>query len=98
MARITKVQPIVYNALIEKPETREDDFILVLEVYKNYVSGEISLATALEHHLELGLPSFVSIVRARRKLQKMYPELETFKIADIRAQEETEFRNYALNS
>lgn len=98
MARIREVQAIVYNVLFETPEARADDFILVLEVYKRFVSGELSFATVFEHHIELGLPSFSGIVRARRKLQSKYPELVNEVAATIRAQEETEYRAYALNS
>jgi hypothetical protein len=98
MARIAKVQPIVYKALLERPETRADDYILVLEVYKHFISAEMSLKTVLEHHIELGLPSFASIVRSRRKLQKIYPELVNKEAAKIRAQERKEYKAYALNS
>jgi hypothetical protein len=98
MARIGKVQPIVHNLLIDKPETRADDFILVLEVYKHFVNENIMLGTALAHHRELGLPSFASILRSRRKIQSQYPELVNKATAEIRAQEETEYRDYALNS
>ena len=97
MARISKVQPIVHNILIDKPETRADDFLLVLEVYKHFVSGEMSLTTVFEHHIELGLPSFASVVRARRKLQRKHQELVNETAAEIRAQEETEYRAYAIN-
>lgn len=98
MARIKKVQPIVYKTLIDKPETRADDFILVLEVYKHFVSGEMSLATILEHHGAFGLPSFASILRTRRKLQRKYPELVNKAVGDKRAKAETEYRAYAINS
>lgn len=98
MARIAKVQPIVHNILIDKPETRADDFLLVLEVYKPLVGDGVSLQTALKWHKEFGLPSFASIVRTRRKLQRMYPELEDKTATEIRAQEEKEYKAYALNS
>lgn len=98
MARIKKVQPLVYNALVDKPETRTDDFILVLEVLKNFVTPEMRLETVLEHHVELGIPSFASILRSRRKLQRKHPELVNETAAEIRAQEETEYRDYALNN
>lgn len=98
MARIAKVQPIVHNILIDKPETRADDFLLVLEVYKPLVCDGVSLQTALKWHKEFGLPSFASIVRTRRKLQRMYPELEDKTATEIRAQEEKEYKAYALNS
>lgn len=98
MARITKVQPLVYTALVERPEARADDYILVLEVYKHFISPEMSLKTVLEHHIELGLPSFASIVRSRRKLQRKYPELVNETAAAIREGEREEYRQYALNS
>lgn len=98
MARITKVQPIVYEALITRPETRTDDYILVLEVYKHFISVEMSFNTVLEHHIELGLPSFASIVRARRKLQEKYPELINETAAVMREAEQKEYKAYALNS
>lgn len=98
MARIQKVQPLVYTALVENPETRTDDFILVLEVYKNFVTPEMQLKTVLEHHIELGIPSFASIMRARRKLQRKHPELANATATAIRAREEAEYKEYALNN
>lgn len=98
MARIMKVQQMVHNALVDNPVTRTDDFLLVLEVLKNYVTTEMSIETVLEHHIELGVPSFATIVRARRKLQAKYPELINEKAAQIRAAEEKEFKAYAINS
>ena len=97
MARISKVQAIVHNVLIDIPETRADDYILVLEVFKKFINPDISIRTALEHHIELGLPSFASIVRARRKIQAKHPDLVNETAAEIRAQEETEYKSYALN-
>lgn len=98
MARIAKVQPLVYKALVERPETRANDHILVLEVYKHFINTETSLKTVLEHHIELGLPSFASIARVRRKLQSKYPELVNAKAAELRAKEEKEYRAYAINN
>ncbi len=98
MARITKVQPLVFEALKQRPETRADDYLLVLEVYKNFISVDMSLKTILEHHIELGLPSFASIVRIRRKLQKCYPDLTTEAARAMRKKEESEYKNYALNN
>ena len=98
MARIQKVQPIVYEALVNCPETRADDYILVLEVFKHFISPEMSINTVLEHHIELGLPSFASILRTRRKLQRKHPELVNAKAAEIREAEEKEYRDYALHS
>lgn len=98
MARIQKVQPIVYEALLNCPEARADDYILVLEVYKHFISVEMSIKTVLEHHIELGLPSFASIIRTRRKLQEKHPELVNETAAAMREGEEKEYKAYALNS
>lgn len=98
MERIRNVQPLVYNALVENPETRKDDFILVLEVFKNFITGDMRLETVLKHHKELGVPSFASIIRIRRKLQIKYPELLNESTAEMRATAETEYKDYALNN
>lgn len=98
MARLRKVQPLVYNALADHPETRTDDFILVLEVLKNFVTPEMRLETVLEHHEELGLPSFASILRTRRKLQRKYPELVNTTTAQMREAAEEDYRKYALDN
>lgn len=98
MARIQKVQPLVYAALKNTPETRADDYLLVLEVYKHFISVEMSIKTVLEQHIELGLPSFASIVRIRRKLQAQYPELINKPAKKMRLSEEQKYRAYALNN
>lgn len=98
MERIKNVQPLVQKALVEKPETRKDDFLLVLEVYKNFISPNKHLKTVLTHHKELGVPSFASIIRIRRKLQKKYPELENESTAEMRANAEKEYKAYAVNN
>lgn len=98
MARITKLQPLVKEALETNPDTRANDNLLILEVFKHFVSEDMSIKTILEHHIELGLPSFASIVRIRRKLQAKYPELVNETAAQIRAEEEKEYKAYATNS
>lgn len=98
MARIAKVQPLVYAALVNNPKTRKDDFLLILEVLKHYVTTNIEMEAVLTYHKELGVPSFASIIRIRRKLQEQHPELEDAEAKEIRSKEEEEFRNYARNN
>ncbi len=98
MERIKNVQPLVYKALAEKPETRKDDFLLVLEVFKNFIPAYARFETVLLYHKQLGIPSFASIIRIRRKLQKKYPELETVNTAEMRASAEREYKAYAIHS
>lgn len=95
MAKIQKVEPLVYKALVDIPATRDNDFILIHEVLKNFVDTKMSISTALNNHVILGLPSFASIIRIRRKLQAQYKELEGTKVKEQRAKEEQEFRDYA---
>lgn len=98
MKRIQNVQPLVYKALADIPETRTDDFILVLEVLKNFITPQMNFETVLKHHLELGVPSFASIIRIRRKLQRQYPELTNKASAEMRSEAEKDYKEYALNS
>ena len=95
MARVNRVQDIVFEILQDYPETRGDDFLLVLEVYKRFAPVGESFESILRRHIEIGLPSFASIVRARRKLQVMHPELIDIEAADVREIEEEFYREYA---
>lgn len=94
MKRIQNVQPLVYAALTDHPETRTDDFILVLEVLKNFITPQMNFETVLKHHTELGVPSFASILRIRRKLQRLYPELTNEATAEMRAKAENDYKAY----
>lgn len=96
--RIPNVQPLVYRALADIPESRTDDFILVYEVWKNFLPPEMSIKTAFKYHTELGIPSFASIIRIRRKLQKEYPEFTNEATAEMRGEAEKDYRAYAVNS
>lgn len=98
MAKIAKVEPLVYKALTDNPSTRTDDFLLLYEVYKNFINGDLTFETVVKHHVELGLPSFVSIPRTRRKLQTRYPELAEQETVEKRAEEEKVYKAYALNN
>lgn len=98
MAKIQKVQPLVYAALVDNPNTRKDDFLLILEVLKNFITTDMRLNEVLKHHVELGIPSFASIIRIRRILQAKHPELVDLPAQAVREQEEKEFKAYALNN
>lgn len=98
MERIKNVQPLVLKALAEKPETRKDDFLLVLEVFKNFIKGDMRLETVLLNHKDLGVPSFASILRIRRKLQRKHPELADPNTVEMRESAEREYKAYATNN
>ena len=98
MARIKTLEPLVYAALEEKPATRSDDFLLILEVLKHFVETDERLEIVLQHHKELCLPSFASIIRIRRILQLKHPHLVDKEMQEIRKSEEAEFKDYARDN
>ncbi len=97
MAKLEKFHNIVFEILQEKEETREDDFLLFYEVIKRIGLGNLRLDYILTNHAILGIPSFETISRCRRKIQREHPELSGEAMRKIRKKEEMEFRAYALN-
>lgn len=95
MAKINTTQNTVLRILESNPSARADDYVLILEVLKEYIDTNISVATLLLHHVELGIPSIETITRARRKLQNKFPHLVDEEAKAIRKEEEKEFRQYA---
>lgn len=99
--RAKQIEPLVREALTNKPATRDDDFLLMFEVYKHYIGSiefhYLSIAYVLENHRDFGLPSFESITRARRKLQELDPALASSKkMQKIRDAEEAAYKAYAM--
>lgn len=100
MSKCVKVEPIVKKVLAEKPYTREDDFALVYEVFKEFLPNidELSFQDVMFNHKEYGLPYFESVRRTRPKLQNKYPELlPPQSVQDARKLEEAEYKVYALS-
>jgi len=64
------IEELVYKALVDKPETRKDDYKLIHAVLNNFVDDKMSLEAVMLHHTELGLPSLETITRCRRRLQE----------------------------
>lgn len=93
--KIYEVENIVLRALEEHPETRKDNFILYIDVLKNFVDIRHSLLYVFENHVELGIPSLESITRCRRKLQEKHPELRNAQAVEIRKDKEKEFIEYS---
>lgn len=100
MSKCAKVEPIVKKVLEEKPYTREDDFSLVYEVFKEFLPNidDLSFQDVMTNHKEYGLPYFESVRRTRPKLQNKYPELLPSKeIQEARKLEEVDYKSYALS-
>ena len=106
MKRLINITQAVKEILEEKPETRDDDNLLWLEALRLSVRDwkygnkmcDLTLAYVLKSINRLGLPSFESVSRARRKLQETYPELRGPDRAQRRrAENEKKFEEYARN-
>lgn len=100
MSRCSKVEPIVKKVLEEEPYTREDDFLLVYEVFRKFLPDieKYDFKEIMLHHRDYGLPYFESVRRTRQKLQSKYPELESSKRTQRgRKLEEADYKSYALS-
>lgn len=94
-----KVEEIVKEILIKNPKTRDDDFELIAEYYYQLCPDilDMKFSHVFLGHKELGLTSFKSIERARRKVQAKYPTLASQKVKQRRKQLENEYREFYSN-
>ena len=90
------------KAILQKNEdARNDDMVLYLALCDLYLEdvGNMPLVQILTNHKEIGLPSFESVGRTRRKLQEKYPELlGSVRMQKIKARGEKAYRKYAKES
>ena len=101
MPKIKTIEDNVRYVLEKCPGTRGDDFRLVGSVWIACydLDPSISWAHVFDKHKELGLPSWGSITRARRKLQEKHPELRADKeVEEIRMNAQAEYIGYALEA
>lgn len=100
MSKCKKVEPLVLEILKTKEETRSDDFLLIYEVYKNYLPDidTLSFKEVMLNHRELNIPSFETVRRTRPKLQNKYPDLQPPEIIQqLRKEAEEDYRSYVLS-
>ena len=96
MSKLNKIKNIVLRVLEKNTEARKDDFVLFSLVCDELgVPSNFDLRTMLNNHRLFGLPSWESVSRARRKIQAEQPELKDAEMAEIRADEEKEYREFA---
>lgn len=101
MKSLFKIENIVQDILIRFPYTRDDNFILIYEVYMeiNPLLLDKDFKYMLLNHRELSLPSFESIVRARRKIMEKNPSLNPSKrIKQLRNENEDYYKFYNKQS
>lgn len=87
------------RAILEKNEdARNDDMVLFLSLCNVYLkdAGALPLAEIMTQYKYLGLPSFESVSRTRRKVQARHPELVGSRpIQKLRETGEKAYRKYA---
>ena len=91
------VEARVYNLLFENSKLRGDDYLLYAEYINRYFPRLLDqpLHEALTKHFERGLPSFESVTRARRKIQRRCPELSSVRASAGRKEQEAAYLEYA---
>ena len=101
MDNLKTVEGKVKAVLQKNEDARNDDMVLYLALCNLYLKdvGTMPLAEIMTRHKELGLPSFESVGRTRRKLQERHPELlGSVRMQKIRAKGEKAYRKYAKES
>jgi len=87
----------VKQILTDYPKTREDDNFLYIKFLQLYTDIDVhkDLFTIFVYSKEYNLPSYASIIRARRKIQVDNAELEApARMKKIREQEEVEYHEF----
>lgn len=97
--KLPKLEEVVQEVLEESIEPRNDNFILVLKVYKKLdIPVQFQFMDLMLEHSKYKLPSFESVVRARRKVVEKHPELsECEEVKQLREVQEDGYIQYALN-
>ena len=94
--KLKNLEKVVEEILRKDVLARIDDCYLILEVVRKTYPFEVgkTFATVMFGAKNKGI-SFESITRARRKIQKKYPELKDEEIAEIRKNEQKEYIEYS---
>ena len=98
MKNLKTIENKVKMILKKNKDARNDDMVLYLALCNLCLkdAGAIPLAEIMTQHKSLGLPSFESVSRTRRKLQAKYPELAGNRPTQkLRAAGEKAYRKYA---
>ncbi len=96
--KLRGLEKIVYDVLLTRKNTRNNDFLLIRDVYYKFgVNTKMaSFDIILSRATECKLPPFESITRARRKLQRNFPELLDEDVAKLREQQQQIYIDYVL--
>lgn len=94
--RLRKLEKTVEDILRKDKLARKDDCYLILEVIRRIYPFEVgkTFANVMFNAKSKGI-SFESITRARRKIQKKYPELKDDETAELRDAEQEEYVKFS---
>ena len=93
---LKKMEPIVKKVLENVEESRKDDFVLYGLVLLNIgYDLNVKLGNFLVDAKDNKVPSFAGVVRCRRRIFELYPELKDKETTEIRKQQELECIEYA---
>lgn len=98
MKNLKTIENKVKMILKKNEDARNDDMVLYLALCNLCLkdAGAIPLAEIMTQHKSLGLPSFESVSRTRRKLQARHSELAGSRpVQKLRATGEKTYRKYA---
>lgn len=85
---------MILEVLQDMEAARSDDYILYAEILDRFYP-EVANASFRDALLHRHVPSYESIARVRRKVQRKYPEYESERAKKKRQQQESVFREYA---
>ena len=98
MRYLKTIERKVRTILAKNEDARNDDMVLYLVLCNACLkdAGALPLAEIMTQYKYLGLPSFESVSRTRRKLQARYPELAGSRpVRKKRSPGEHDYRRYA---
>lgn len=97
LEKLNKTEKLVYEIMLEQPETRSDDFKLIYAVYTtlNNTVNYLKFEVVMNDHKRFNLPSFHTVSRARRKVFEKYPHLKPSGTTEKRMDAEESYREYA---
>lgn len=94
MSRLRKVSEMVYDTLLNYPDTRSDDRQLIYTIYRNYFGIVNDRWTNVIFNREL--PNFESIRRCRQKVQQDHEELRAdSKVEQLRLDSQVDYLEFA---
>ncbi len=97
--KLRKIADIVKDILEQDELARTDDCYLMLKVLEITHPNEVGkIFTEVMLNAKRNKINFESIRRCRQKVQEKYPELKDIDIAEKRAEEIGEYRQFALEN